>query len=166
MRSAESERRSRIAESVSRHSDQLMDIILPPVEDFANRLITAEVDLGDIKERCLYHFKVDPSNNKDSELAALEHNALVCSRDPAGWHLTTGHVFKMSDEYWLCLSAACDMVPTQLPSWRRKSVGQRLSFIAVKLHGQKKIPKDVHSNRYLFLRIDGHVRIFSFQSFE
>ena len=162
MKSGESERRSLIAESVSRHSDQLMDEILPSVETFANRLVRADSESGNLDERCLHHFKVDPSNDKDQERAALEHNALVSSRNPSGWHLTTGHVFLMCGEYWLCLSAACDMVPAQLPPWRRESYGERLPFIAVRLHKKNAMPEDVQSNRYLFLRIEDSVRIFSF----
>ena len=57
MASGESERRSRIAESVSRHSDHLMHAILPRVEEFANRLIRVDTNSGDIEERCRYHFK-------------------------------------------------------------------------------------------------------------
>ena len=65
---------------------------------------------------------------------------------------------------WLCLSAACDMVPAQLPKWRKESFGQRLPFIAVKLHPRRKMPKDIQSNRYLFLRIQDDVEVFSFNA--
>ena len=164
MVASESERRSRIAESVVRHSDHLMHVILPRVEEFTNRLIRADTDSGDIEERCRYHFKVDPSDARDRQIANLQHNALVCSHEPTGWHLTTGHIFRMSDSYWLCLSAACDMVPAQIPQWRQECFGQRLPFIAVKLHPRKKMPSDVQSNLYLFVRIDGDVSIFSFNS--
>ena len=67
MASGESERRSRIAESVLRHSEHLMRAILPCVEEFANRLIRADTDSGDIEERCRYHFKVDPSDAEDGK---------------------------------------------------------------------------------------------------
>ncbi|MDE0503828.1 MAG: response regulator receiver domain [Candidatus Poribacteria bacterium] len=162
MLSEKSERKSKIVESVHRHSDQLMDVILPPVVDFANQLIDAESESGEVEERCLAHFGVNPSEANDQRRAALEHNALVCSRSPTGWHLNTGHIFVMADEYWLCLSAACDMVPTQLPDWRKDSFGSRLPFIAVKLHTRSNMPQNVHSNLYLFVRIEGQVQVFSF----
>ena len=161
MESSDSERRSRIAESVSRHSDHLMDLVLPRVENFANRLIAADAACGDIEERCHHHFKVDPSNDQEWKQAALEHNALVCSGRPTGWHLTTGHIFLVAEEHWLCLSAACDMVPGQLPKWREQTLGERLPFIAVKLHPHK-MPDDIHSNRYIFLQMDDGVNVFCF----
>ena len=162
MLSGKSERKSRIIESVYRHSDQLMDMILPPVVDFADRLVDAEVSSGEVEERCIAHFGVNPSEANDQKRAALEHNALVCSRNPTGWHLNTGHIFVMADEYWLCLSAACDMVPGQLPDWRKDSFGPRLPFIAVKLHLRNSMPENVQSNLHLFVRIEDQVKMFSF----
>ena len=161
MDSGDSQRRSRIAESVSRHSGQLMDEILPHVEDFANRLIAADATCGSVEERCHHHFRVNLSSKEEWKKAALEHNALVCSGRPTGWHLTTGHIFVMSDDYWLCLSAACDMVPGQLPKWRQQALGQRLPFIAVKLHPHN-MPRDIQSNRYVFLKTGEDVRVFCF----
>ena len=169
----EPERRWRIAESVSRHSDRLISGILPRVEGFAARLIEAERKAfgGDIKRVSKEHFGVDLAQNASNmQTAALEHNAFICSMKPKGWHLTTGHVFSMSedkedDEYWLCLSPACDMVPSQISSWNRNTFGkQRLPFIAVKLRPtcDATLLKNVHSNRFVALQFRGEVRCFCF----
>ena len=92
------------------------------------------------------------------------HNAFVCSAEPTGWHLTTGQVFCMADEHWMCLSPACDMVPSQLRPWQVEAYGERLPFIGIKLQPVKatKIPKDVHSNRYLFVRLGDAVAGYCF----
>ena len=158
------DRRWRILESVSRHSDQLLQTIFPHVEEFASRLIESEIAAGDPIEICKDHFGVNLDNNVDRVQAALEHNAFVCSMDPAGWHLTTGHIFAMSDGHWLCLSPACDMVPSQVPDWRTDALGERLPFIAVRLHPIKstKVPDDIHSNRFLFLHMEGQLHGFCF----
>ena len=159
-----SERRWHVGESVVRHSDTLMGAILPDVECFARRLIESEAETGESNQRCLDHFDVDFSNEEDNKRATLEHNAFVCSKEPIGWHLTTGHVFSMEDKLWLCLSPACDMVPSQLAMWRKKLVGDRLPFIAIQLHcvSSSLQAKDIHSNRYVFLRHNSEVKIYRF----
>ena len=158
------ERRWHVSESISRHSDRLMEAVLPKVRDFAERLIDAEVKEGTIQHRCQDHFKVNLDNDQTRTKAALEHNALVCSRSPEGWHLTTGHIFSIRDEYWLCLSPACDMVPSQIPKWREETFGKGLPFMAIRLQQLKsnKVPLDVQSNRYLFLRLKDDVQVHCF----
>ena len=169
LRAEKSERRWQVAESVSRHSDQLMTTVLRDVENFAERLIKAEVAEGDdVNVMCQDHFKVDLTKERNNIQAVLEHNAFVCSLSPGGWHLTTGHIFLMSEEHWLCLSPACDMVPSQMSKWQRDMFGAHLPFIAVKLQPQKhnSVPENIHSNRHLFLRLDDEVKLFCFSSQE
>lgn len=165
----ERERRWRIAESVSRHSDRLISGILPSVEGFAARLIEAErtASGGDIKQVSKDHFGVDLAKDESRWRAALEHNAFVCSMDPEGWHLTTGHVFSISDgEYWICLSPACDMVPSQVSNWSSDAFGeQRLPFIAIKLRFIRRaatLLQNIHSNRFVALQFGGEMRCFCF----
>ena len=157
--SEEDDRRWRIADSISRHSTQLLDRIHPRVEEFASRLVQEEVKSGKPADICESRFGIDLSNDKTRKDAALEHNAFVCSKDPVGWHLTTGHVFLMSDEYWICLSPACDMVPSQLRKWKLNKFGERLPFIGVNL--TKVRPEsalgNAQSNWFVFFRVDGKV---------
>ncbi len=164
LRASGSERRWYIAESIARHSEQLMSAILPGVEDFATRLIEAEVVNVDVDDICKNHFKVDLANNEKSRQAEREHNAFVCSKQREGWHLTTGHIFLMNGDHWVCLSPACDMVPSQLSDARIEIFGNRLPFIAVKMQpiGDEKKPKDIQSNRFVFLQLDGAVKGFCF----
>ena len=158
------DRQWRITESVARHSSQFLDAIQPRVEDFASRLIEAEVTAGEPVAICKNHFGVDLNNEEKKRKAVLEHNAFVSSMEPTGWHLTTGHVFCVSGDLWLCLSPACDMVPSQIPSWHIEAFGERITFIGIKLRKIRSttVPKDVHSNRYLFLWDDGKVNVYCF----
>ena len=161
------DRRWRITESVSRQSEQLLSLVMPHVEQFVTRLIEAEVTAGDPIEICKDHFGVDFRTEKDKTQSILEHNAFVCSMEPNGSHLTTGHVFTMSDESnecWLCLSPACDMVPSQISKWRIDAFGERLPFVAVKLQKVKadRIPDGIDSNRFLFLSVEGQVKTYCF----
>ena len=160
----EEDRRWRISESVSRHAGQLMQAVLPRVEEYASRLIAVETAGGETEAICLDHFGVDLNKEEDERKAILEHNTFVCSMQPAGWHLTTGHVFSIFGNHWLCLSPSCDTVPSQVPKWRTEIIGERLPFIGVKLLPAKQLKalRDIHSNRFVFLRIDNEVRCFCF----
>ena len=153
------EGRWQIAENVARHATRLMEVIQPRVEEFAFRLIRSEIQSGKPKDICKKHFGIDLNNDKQKKDATLEHNASVCSMEPLGWHLTTGHVFRMSNEYWICLSPACDMVPSQLRPWKLCKFGELLPFIGVNLKNVKpdKALEDVQSNRFVFFRVDGSV---------
>ena len=158
------ERRWYVDESVSRHSDRLMNAILPRVRTFANDLIETEAPQGKAAQKCEEHFNIDLTKDVNEKKAVREHNAYVCSRNPEGWHLTTGHIFTMhEDEHWLCLSPACDMVPSQVSKWQEDMFGKRLPFSAVRLHSIKeKWPKDIHTNRYLFFQVSNEVQVFCF----
>lgn len=159
-----SERRWLVAEAVARHSERLMNIMLPRVQKFAMRLVEAESETEDVNEQCKSHFSIDLSNNEKKKQAALEHNVLVCSKEPEGWHLTTGHVFKMCETYWLCLSPACDLVPRKRLGWRGVAFGDWLPFMAIKLQKAKNSTalKHAQSNSYVFLRVEGEVKAYCF----
>ena len=162
--SAESpERDSLIAESVSRHSDRLIETILPHVTRFAKELVSAEIN-GDPVVTAGNRFGVDLSNAEKRKQAALFHNAFVCSVPPAGWHLSTGHIFVMNEDTWVCLSPACDMVPSQISKTRIAELGNRLPFMAVRLRSVRDstLPKDLNSGRYVFLEINDQVKSFCF----
>jgi len=162
LRAGGQERRWLIAESVGRHSDQLLHIILPRVEKFATDLVEAETASGSPDDICNTHFGVDLTKPEPKKKALREHNAFVCSKPPQGWHLTTGHVFEVEGEHWVCLTPACDLVPGQGGA-KTAIYGDRIPFVAVKLHpvGDGKSP-DVNTNLYVFLHLGGTIRAFGF----
>ena len=149
--------------SVTRHSEGVMQTILPRLRKFAERLI--DNDRGESSEdRCKLRFNVDLTDEEVQQKARLAHNAFVCGKQREGWHLTTGHVFKMEDgedQYWLCVSPACDMVASQLSQRRKEDFAGYLPFIAVRMWIQKpELRSD--PNRYVFLNLDGSVKVFCF----
>lgn len=157
-------RRWLVAESVNRHSEQLLGGLLPRVESYAFRLIEAETKAGSGLELSKMHFEVDLSNDKEALQSIREHNLFVSSQVPSGWHLTTGHIFEMGEHHWVCLSPACDTVPAQISPSRITAFGARLPFMAVKLFAvaDTKPIKDVQTNRYVFVKIKGSVKAFCF----
>lgn len=152
--------RQYVAEVVSRHSDQAMGNILPGVEDFAQRLIDAERSMTtDFVELCSTRFRVDLGNSAERTKARLEHNAFVCTQAPCGRHLTTGHIFEAFGDCWICLSPACDLVPTQVGRVQSAVFGTWMPFMAVKLHpvARSRCERDrdgISSGRYVFMRRD------------
>lgn len=152
-----------VADSVSRHAEQLLAGILPGVQDFAGRLVEAEGPDGDAVALSRGYFGVDLSNAAARRRAEREHNAYVSSRPITGWHLSTGQIFTIGDDYWICLSPACDMVPEQMSKEKRDRLGAWLPFTAVKLApvGADRT-KDVGSNRYIFVKAADDVRTFCF----
>lgn len=156
-----SQRQGHIDDSVARHSERLMNGILPRVADFARRLVEVEATLGSADDTTMTHFGIDFTKPDELLRAEREHNALVSTMAPGGWHLTTGHIFAVDDDFWICVSPACDMVPGQLRTSRIKAFGERLPFMAVRLYQVEQIT-DVQTNRYLFLPVGKTVETFCF----
>jgi hypothetical protein len=152
-----------VADSVSRHAEQLLAGILPGVQDFAGRLIDAEGPGGDAVALSKGYFGIDLANDAVRRRAEREHNAYVSSRPVAGWHLSTGQIFTIGDDFWICLSPICDMVPDQMSAERHERLGDWLPFTAVKLVS---VPPDrswdASSNRFLFVKGAEDVATFCF----
>lgn len=122
-----------LTETLSRHSEQLLETIVTGTTDFASRLVEVEDEKADYEEICSRHYGVDLRETADKERARFEHNAFVCSKAVTGYHLAPGHVFKNGEAYWICLTPACDLVPGQKASGRFEHVGKNLPFTAVRL---------------------------------
>lgn len=152
-----------VADSVSRHAEQLLAGILPGVQGFAGRLVDAEGPGGDAVALSRTYFGIDLANEATRRRAEREHNAYVSSQPPAGWHLSTGQIFTLGEDFWVCLSPSCDMVPDQMPQEKRERLGTWLPFTAVKLVPvPADRPRDVSSNRFLFLKGVDDVETFCF----
>ena len=152
-----------VADSVSRHAEQLLAGILPGVQGFAGRLVDAEGQAGDAVALSRSYFGIDLANEAVRRRAEREHNAYVSSQPPTGWHLSTGQIFRLEEDFWVCLSPSCDMVPDQMSQEKRERLGTWLPFTAVKLIS---VPADrswdVSSNRFLFLKGADEVETFCF----
>ncbi len=154
-----------IEESIARHAEQLVDGIAERVRDFTGELAAEDRQVGaeGFAKRIAERFGTG-EGDLDKVEAKFAANAVACSKPARGWHLRTGHVFKLDGSYWVCLTPICDMVPGQKSAGHRGEVGKRKPFIAVKLleiKPQKYDRLDISTNNYLFLKIDGKVKVFS-----
>lgn len=161
-------RRWQVSESVSRHSEQLMDAVLSRVDNFAERLILADHRTGTSIDICKKYFEIDLSKEVEKKRAQRDHNSFVCSKGPTGWHLTTGHIFLLGQDHWVCLSPSCDMIPGQMSADRLGTLGNRIPFIAVKLFpvSDSTALADASSNRYIFIQLNEEVKCFKFNENE
>ncbi|MGX5775373.1 response regulator receiver domain [Methylorubrum zatmanii] len=166
LKAEKNERTTQIHETIGRHSELLMNSIVPNVVKFAESLIEAE-RAGDADETCTTHFGIDLSNEAQRQLAESQHNSVVSTKPPAGWHLTTGHVFTFAGDHWVCATPACDMVPSQLSAFRKKIYKNRMPFAAIRLQPVKSLQAALAkatSSRMLFLEIEGSIKTFSFNA--
>jgi CheY-like chemotaxis protein len=173
LRGSESQRKQLSSDLVRRHTDQLLDQILPEVNEFVGRLAASEDVAGDaeIVAKVKKRYGIKLTANENAARARAEHNAIVCSKNPTGWHLDIGHIFTLGDSnsekaFWLCLTPACDLVPGQKsPGIFRVPEKTNLTrFNAVRLHKRKLITanENANTNRYLFVKIDNSISAFEF----
>ncbi|MGO7417124.1 response regulator receiver domain [Rhizobium ruizarguesonis] len=101
--------------TVRNHAEQLLDKLLPNVSTFAKEIRLVDQALMDqgvspidvVKS----HFKVDLTKEEVLISARMGHNAFVGSKPAKSPHLELGHILRVGQDYWLCLTPACDMVP-------------------------------------------------------
>ncbi|MFN3727933.1 MAG: response regulator receiver domain [Allosphingosinicella sp.] len=165
LKAEEDARNVLIEESIGRHAEQLVDDVANQVRVFADKLSSADRAVGEaaFPARISERFGTGAGDVAGRE-AAFAANAVACSKTPRAWHLHTGHIFSMDRQLWVCLTPICDMVPGQKRAGHRGEVGSRKPFIAVRLHPLKDGQLeglDVNSNNYLFLKLDGKVRVYS-----
>ncbi|EGR0106539.1 hypothetical protein FR270_20260 [Vibrio vulnificus] len=118
-----------------------------------------------------YH-KLDINNNDIKIKMSSYFNANACSKEISGNQLKTGHVIKIGEYYYLCLTPACDLVPSQSNEWKSK-LGDLMPVKLVLLHDErkvfngsphahKKLLQDLNSNNYIVLDIQGELKGFSY----
>lgn len=127
----EERRKSEIDEAVRRHGEALISIVSPAVRETVLASLALE-DKPTALDRISSTFDVDLRNKASKERAALEHNLTVSNCAVKGWHLEPGHIFMYKTDYWIVLTPACDLVPSQ----QRQRAGHLtglMPFKAVKL---------------------------------
>lgn len=165
LNSGDDDKAWKIKTSIKNHWDSLGEGLHNRVEIFAKKLAT---HLSTIDPIILARqFNLIDSDDDQKEIK--KHiNVFNCSKGIEGYHLTTGHILKTEDkggnEYWICLSPACDLVPGQKATGWKKKLGEALPFKAVKLFPAKSDEsiENATRNNHLFLNINQKIYTFSF----
>lgn len=91
--------------------EELAVEIKDDVSDFANRLAN-ELREQNAKEKVLPMF-VAPEIILDEPGQIVHANCFSCTKSIDTYHVSTGHIIEMNNNYWLCLTPICDLVPGQ-----------------------------------------------------
>lgn len=149
-----SEVRTSVRRNVTRHWESLGSKIELSVLDFAERV--SDYLLAHNVQASKYS---SPHVLSDAKKMALHVNNYVCSKPVDGHHLLTGHVFKLgADEYWVCLTPACDLEPRGETGGVNKNLGMWKPFKAAQIipmsDGTAALDNATRGN-HLFLSIGG-----------
>lgn len=125
-----------IDRTVRNHAELLMDKLLPNVASFAEKIRTVDV-ARDISEVISERFKVNLDNQSVLSSAKMGHNAFVGSKPIKSAHLELGHILRIGDDHWVCLTPACDMVPKVHRGKPYDRIDGVKRFTALKLVPQK-----------------------------
>lgn len=152
--------------AIDLHWEQLGRSSKATLSDFSRRLINAtrELDGGDIKSTLKRFFRMCIN---DVDLSCGHLNAFTCSMPVVSSHLNTGSIFTLGDEYWICLTPACDLVPEQkVKQWEARIGNKHMAFKAVRLVvvNLSTANNRANSNEYIYLAVekDSEPLVFSF----
>jgi hypothetical protein len=158
----EYEKSARLSDILSRHAENYIGAVEPNVIHFASRLLSLDSN-ADAIEAVKTHYKVNLNNAADHDEAVLENNFLVSSVAVRAGPLQIGHILKCANEYWICLSAACDLVPTQRKPARTAVFGNdTLPFLAVRLIAttNDKAKEKANDKRFIYLKEAGKPKVY------
>jgi hypothetical protein len=160
----ELERKSLIEAHVDRQSEQLTGEIKTHIVEFGLRIAKADPAAAKPEESFSKHYGVDLAVEGEKKKALDQFNSYVSSKPVSGWHLNSGHIFKVGEEVWVCVSPSCDMAPNNsvvgIAPHQDRSIR---SFVAAKLYPRNSLSKDqINSNNFVFLSGESGVEIYCF----
>jgi len=146
------ELRTSVRRNIARHWESLGGKVEPGVLKFAEQLGRYLTDNS--VESSRYS---DPIVLSSVGKIALHVNNFVCSKPVEGYHLFTGHVFVVGEEYWICLTPACDLEPRgdcsisgHLGNWKAFKAAQ-----LIPMPKSDKALENATRGNHLFLSIEG-----------
>lgn len=118
---------------------------------------------------------IDISKPSDMQSIKEEWNSFVSTKKPDTPYISTGSIFKIKkqesgkeiEEFWVCLSPACDLVPGQKAKWANKKIDKAeiLPLKAVMLLPEKNNIRSmdlVNGNEFIFINTGEAVKSFCF----
>lgn len=154
--------------AIDLHWEQLGRASKSSLREFSRRLVNSLTE--DENKKTIKRFFNECLGN--SELSCGHLNAFSCSMPVTGKHLNTGTVFSIGDEFWVCLTPACDLVPDQkVDQWSKRIGAAHLAFKAVQLHAGINLSTangKANSNEFIYLNLDPSTepKVFSFSKGE
>lgn len=161
---AKNRRKTLLEGHAARHMERLLDLIGTKAVAFGLKVLEADPTEADAtKPGFAEHYAIGHTKNERDK--ALKHyNAHISTKPVSGWHLHPGHIFKIDQEMWVCLSPSCDLVPMQKASVavRDSSAAAVKPFVGVKLTPRKTFTRaEVNSNTLIFLKEGEDIKTYS-----
>jgi hypothetical protein len=154
--------------AIDLHWEQLSTSSKGELVGFSKRLISSLTRATPKNRDIVKNFFRECINQKHEALGNL--NAYSCSRSVSNYHLTTGTILKTdSDELWVCLSPACDLVPKQRQGdWEDRIGLNHIAFKAIKLYKDETqlatANSNANENEFVFLNIEGELHFYKFSN--
>lgn len=154
--------------AIDLHWEQLGRASKNSLREFSRRLVNSFTEADN--KKIIKRFFNECLGN--SELSCGHLNAFSCSMPVTGKHLNTGTVFSIGDEFWVCLTPACDLVPDQkIDQWSNRIGPDHLAFKAVQLQAGINLSTangKANSNEFIYLNLDPSTepKVFSFSKGE
>jgi len=144
-----------IGRTVRYHSEQLLDQLLPQVNEFMRRL--CKLDAGE-EAHAAVKKRFDRDLKNDEEIlrrAKAGHNAFVGSKPSTGAHVDLGQILLVDGTYWICATPTCDMIPGRNRGKPPDSIPARKRFTALKLieRPEKRVLADAHGGGQIFVNL-------------
>ena len=152
--------------AIDLHWEQLGRASKDSLRAFSQKIPGALSSQGDAKSVVKNFFRECISSSDES---CGHLNAFTCSMPVVGSHLNTGSILSFNDEYWVCLTPACDLVPGQKAKrWQDRIGEDPLALKAVKLHeiSLSTANGKANSNEYIYLNLDDSTELKVFSFFE
>lgn len=145
-------RSKQVERTVRNHAEQLLDCLLPDVNKFVSVMVDLDGEENDTQAVAGSRYNVDLSKDKVREDGLIRHNVFAGSKRPSRTHLEIGHLLRIGEEKWLCVSPACDMIPNQ-----GENIGQMKRITLMRLASGDK-PKDMlataHTGSHMFFELN------------
>lgn len=147
--------------AIDLHWEQLGRASKSSLRSFSQRMFVTLAKEDNAREIVKDFFR-ECIDNADESCGHL--NAFTCSMPVVSKHLNTGTVFRFNEEYWVCLTPACDLVPGQKAQWTDRIGDRSLACKAVKLHevSLSLANSKASTNEYIYLNLEGSKSINTF----
>lgn len=157
------DRKQNLKNTVDRHWEALGDHLRSNIDEYAGELSSHLDELGEkeVFKRFFSHINLSKENEKI--LKRLNTYACLKARFEQS-HLMTGHILKIGDDLWACLTPACDLVPGQKKTGWYGRLGDYLPFKAVLLHkvSDELALSQANQNIFVFIPTENNTDCYSF----
>lgn len=163
---AHKNRRKTLLEShAARHTERLLDLIGNKAVEFGMKVLETDPSESNPRNRGFSkHYAIKSSARTERDKARAHYNAHISTKPLSGWHLHPGHIFRIGQEMWICLSPSCDLVPMQKTSAavQDSSTASVKPFVAVRLTPKPSYTgSEVNSNTLIFLKEDEIIKTYT-----